>query len=225
MSVDRYKMCHNPSDDSDIHKLLPAGLSKYVLNFFTDKSPPFHPTTEDVVKSSILVDIEKVTGHQLVRGRGAKLAVMYETHWERLSSITWEREIDLKNFSRHILARLLDVNSKTSEGRKLQVPCHARNPSIQSLLAPQEQVPTRTGIPSSVIQYLGKEIQWATSTASSFLLVEKPPRLVVGIGEGTGQGRIQSIFRAIHNDRRKKVDDKSCVTFLLCDPGWYVQRT
>ena len=25
--------------------------------------------------------------------------------------------------------------------------------------------------------------------------------------------------------RRKKVDEKSCVTFLLCDPGWYVQRT
>ena len=25
--------------------------------------------------------------------------------------------------------------------------------------------------------------------------------------------------------RRKKVDEKSCVTFLLCDPGWYVKRT
>ena len=25
--------------------------------------------------------------------------------------------------------------------------------------------------------------------------------------------------------RRKKVDEKSCVTFPLCDPGWYVQRT
>ena len=25
--------------------------------------------------------------------------------------------------------------------------------------------------------------------------------------------------------RRKKVDEKFCVTFLLCDPGWYVQQT
>ena len=25
--------------------------------------------------------------------------------------------------------------------------------------------------------------------------------------------------------RRKKVDEKSCATFLLCDPGWYIQRT
>ena len=24
---------------------------------------------------------------------------------------------------------------------------------------------------------------------------------------------------------RKKVDEKSFVAFLLCDPGWYVQRT
>ena len=103
VSVDRCKMCHNLSDDSDIPKYLPAGLSKYVLHSFTDKSPPFHPTTEDIVKSGIPVGIEKITGHQLVRGRGGKLAVMYETHWEDLSSITWEREIDLKNFSRHIL--------------------------------------------------------------------------------------------------------------------------
>ena len=58
-------------------KYLPAGLSKYVLQSFTDKSPPFHPKIEDVVKSGIPVDIEKTTGHQLVRGRGGKLAVMY----------------------------------------------------------------------------------------------------------------------------------------------------
>ena len=127
VSVDRCKMCHNPSDDSDIPKYLPAGLSKYVLHSFTDKSPPFHPITEDVVKSGIPVDIEKITGHQLVRGRGGKLAVMYETHWEGLSSITWEREIDLKNFSRHILEywmstprQIKGVNSKYRAMRRAQ---------------------------------------------------------------------------------------------------------
>ena len=59
-----------------------------MLHSFTDKSPPFHSTTEDVVKSGIPVDIEKITGDQFVRGRGGKLAVMYETHLEGLSSIT-----------------------------------------------------------------------------------------------------------------------------------------
>ena len=197
VSVDRCKMCHNPSDDSDIPKCLPAGLSKYVLHSFTDKSPPFHPTTEYVVKSGIPVDIEKTTGHQLVRGRGGKLAVMYETHWEGLSSITWEREIDLKNFSRHRIHEYWMSTPKTSDGCKLQVPCHAQRPGTQSLLAPQEQVLPRTGIPSSVIQYLGKEFQRAASTASSLLLVEKPSRLVVGTGEGMEQRCLSSIFCAI----------------------------
>ena len=75
-----------------------------------------------------------------------------------------------RNRSEKLLAahsRVLDVNSKTSEGCKLQVPCHAQSPGTQSLLAPQEQVLPRIGIPSSVIQYLGKEIQRAASTASS----------------------------------------------------------
>ena len=25
--------------------------------------------------------------------------------------------------------------------------------------------------------------------------------------------------------RRRKVGEKSCVTFLLCDPGWFIQRS
>ena len=36
-------------------------------------------------------------------------------------------------------------------------------------------------------------------------------------------GSFNIMARGTH--RRKKVDEKSCVTFLLCDPGWYVQRT
>ena len=95
-----------------------------------------------------------------------------------------------RNQSEKLLAAhtlVLDVNSETSEGCKLQVPCHAQSPGTQSLLAPQEQVLPRTGIPYSVIQYLGKEIQRAASAASSLLYVEKPSRLVVGTGEGMGQ--------------------------------------
>ena len=76
MSVDRCKRCHNPSDDCDIAKYLPAWLSKYVLHSFMDKSPPFHPTAEDVVISGIPANIEKTIGHQLVRVRGGMWAVM-----------------------------------------------------------------------------------------------------------------------------------------------------
>ena len=49
----------------------------------------------------------------------------------------------------------------------------------------------------------------------------------------TFQHRVEStvVFRSSFNimargtHRRKKVDEKSCVTLLLCDPGWYAQRT
>ena len=42
---------------------------------------------------------------------------------------------------------------------------------------------------------------------------------------GEGKERLnpsREKYKGTH--RRKKVDEKSCVTFLLCDPGWYVQR-
>ena len=61
-----------------------------------------------------------------------------------------------QNRSEKLLAahtRALDVNSKTSEGCKLQVPCHAPSPGTQSLLAPQEQVLPRTGIPYHLVSY------------------------------------------------------------------------
>ena len=80
-----------------------------------------------MVKSGIPVAKEKITGHQLVRGQGGRLAVMYETHWEGLSSITSEREIDLKNFSRYILEywmstprQVKGVNSKYRAMRRAQ---------------------------------------------------------------------------------------------------------
>ena len=41
-----------------------------------------------------------------------------------------------------------------------------------------------------------------------------------------GRGTAKSFSRekkGMH--RRRKVDEKFCLTFLLCDPGWYIQRT
>ena len=48
-------------------------------------------------------EVEKITGHQSVRGRGGVIAVMYETLWTGLSGPSWEREIDLQLFRREIL--------------------------------------------------------------------------------------------------------------------------
>ena len=62
------------------------------------KIPPFHPTGEDMRESGKPVGLGKTTGHQIVRGPDDKIlvAVTYKTHRKGMSSITWEREIDLK---------------------------------------------------------------------------------------------------------------------------------
>ena len=48
VSIERCKPCANPHDSSDMPKYLPAGLTQYVLNNFSKKSPPYHVTQDDV---------------------------------------------------------------------------------------------------------------------------------------------------------------------------------
>jgi hypothetical protein len=100
VSVDRCKPCANPHDGDDMPRFLPAGLSQYVLNNYTSKSPPYHVTADDVSAPVHKMTVEKITGHQSVRGRGGVIAVMYETHWTGLLRPSWEREMDLQH-SRH----------------------------------------------------------------------------------------------------------------------------
>ena len=62
-----------------MRKYLPAGLTQYVLNNFSNKSPPCHGTQDDVSTPLQRLEVEKITGHQSVRGRRGVIAVMYET--------------------------------------------------------------------------------------------------------------------------------------------------
>ena len=72
-------------------KYLPAELTQYVLNNFSKKSPPYHVTQDDVSTPLQRLEVEQITGHQSVRGRGGVIAVMYKTHWAGLSESSWER--------------------------------------------------------------------------------------------------------------------------------------
>ena len=83
--VQRCKPCANPPDQGDMPKYLPAGLTQYVLNNFSKKSPPYHVTQDDISTPLQPLEVEKITGHQSIRGRGGVIAVMYETHWTGLS--------------------------------------------------------------------------------------------------------------------------------------------
>ena len=48
VAIERCKACTNPHDSSDTPKYLLAGLTQYVLNIFSNKSPPYHVTQYDV---------------------------------------------------------------------------------------------------------------------------------------------------------------------------------
>ena len=68
-----------PDDIHDLPKHLPADLTKYVLNSFSTKSPPFH-VTFDISPPPERLEVEQITRHQRVCGRGGVIAVVYETH-------------------------------------------------------------------------------------------------------------------------------------------------
>ena len=48
VTVARCKPCTNPHDTSNLPQYHPAGLTQYALNNYTNKSPPFHVTADDV---------------------------------------------------------------------------------------------------------------------------------------------------------------------------------
>ena len=105
VSVMRCKPCTNPHDDRDRPVHLPAGLTSYVLTHFAAKSPPFHATMADVESDDRMerVDLETISAHRFVRGRGGKIAVMYLVRWAGFTRSSWERESDLVHFRSAIL--------------------------------------------------------------------------------------------------------------------------
>ena len=67
------------------------------------ESPPYHVTVDDVTPPPERLDVEQISGHQLVRGHGGVIVLLYETHWVGLLNPSWEHELNLRHFRRHIL--------------------------------------------------------------------------------------------------------------------------
>ena len=80
VSVQRCKPCENPHDRGGMPKYWPTGLTQYVLNNFSKKSPRYRVTQDDVSTLVQRLEVEKITRHQSVRGRGGFIAVTYEMH-------------------------------------------------------------------------------------------------------------------------------------------------
>ena len=61
-------------------KYLPGGLTQYVLNIFSKKSPPYHVTQDDISTPLQRLEVEQINGDQSVRGRCGVIVVLYKTH-------------------------------------------------------------------------------------------------------------------------------------------------
>ena len=90
-----------------------------MLSSFSTKSPPFHVTLEDISPPPERLEIEQITGHQLVRGRGGILAVLYKSHWAGLLTPSWERERDLQHHRLHILRYWIGTPSQNRQTNRL----------------------------------------------------------------------------------------------------------
>ena len=85
VSIECCKPCANLHDSSDMPKYLPAGLTQYLLNKFSKKSPSYHVIQDDVLAALQRLEVGKITGYQLVRVRGEAISVLYKTHRVGLS--------------------------------------------------------------------------------------------------------------------------------------------
>ena len=102
-----------------------------MLNNFSKKSRPYHVTQDDVSTLLQRLEVERVTGHQSVRGRDGVIAVLYKTHWSGLSEPSWERKIyfhlcrptscvigpDLRASTRKTTASTTECGSKRDSAR------------------------------------------------------------------------------------------------------------
>ena len=62
VAIERFKPFANRHDSGDMPKYPPAGLTQYVLNNFSKKSPPYHVTQDNVSTPLQRLEVEQITG-------------------------------------------------------------------------------------------------------------------------------------------------------------------
>lgn len=122
-----------PIDVGDILKYLPSGLTL-----------PHRLT------------VASIPGHQFVCDRGGVMVALYETRCNGISCPSWDRELDLHPFCRHILlyqAETLVTTPPTNRQNHLLRPHQRRTNAVQHELSRSngERFLGRAGTPSSTV--------------------------------------------------------------------------
>ena len=134
MAIERCKPCANPHDIGDKPEYLTAGLTQYALKTISKTSPPYHITQDDVSTPLQLLEVEKITGRQSVRGRGGVIVVLYKTHWVGLSEPSWEREIDTHLSRPHVVRICAGMPDQHRQTPPLTPPNADRGGTARALL-------------------------------------------------------------------------------------------
>ena len=180
-SVVRCKPSRNPDDIHDLLTNRPADLTKYVLNSVSTKSPPFNVTLDDISPPPERLEVEQITGHKLVCGRGGVLAVLYETHWAGLLSFSWERNRDLQHHRLHSHSPLLDRHPVTTPPDKALIPPDAhRTRPLRTLVVPGRTFPL-SRVQPCLTHSLAQQLELFNSSRRGAPLVQGPQwSLVIG---------------------------------------------
>ena len=85
VSVHRCKRCYNPHEGERRPKFLPWAMNSYVLNKYSDLSPPFRLTVDDM---NMEMDFYRITprsivSHMILRGFSGTVSVQYLTSWSK----------------------------------------------------------------------------------------------------------------------------------------------
>ena len=105
VSVHRCKKCFDPHGEETAPRFLPWAMSNYVLNKYSEISPPFHLTTDDVTAEldPHHVTPRRLSKHRPTRGLGGEIPVQYYTYWDELEHSTWEQEEDLTRYGNLVM--------------------------------------------------------------------------------------------------------------------------
>ena len=100
VSVHRCKRCYNPHEGERRPRFLLWAMSSYVPNKYSDLSPPFHLTVDDVnmETDSYRVTPRPIVSHRILRGFSGTVSVQYLTSWNELENTSWETEQDLEQY-------------------------------------------------------------------------------------------------------------------------------
>ena len=75
-------------------------MSSYVLNKYSDLSPPFHLTADgvDMEMDSHRVTPGSIVSRRIFRGFPGTVSVQYLTCWDELEKTSWETKQDLEQY-------------------------------------------------------------------------------------------------------------------------------